>query len=220
MSIATALQSLTKYKPVAAVVNFMISALGHIKWPLSRKHRLNDEDIVIIRELLKKDYYIIASRNSNHLSAYMVSFGSMLLTGKPAYWGHVFMNLEDEVRHDDDFRFVEAVAQGVKFSPFDEVFACTGAALLKPKNITLKAWTELLDEAAETYVGRPYDNLFNLASDSNLSCVELVRDILSKTPDYDKNFAAFEQMIATEKNLTPQMFYDCSDFEVVYEARR
>jgi hypothetical protein len=39
-------------------------------------------------------------------------------------------------------------------------------------------------------------------------------------PDYQENFANFEKMIKERKNLTPQMFYDCPDFEVVYEVRK
>ena len=39
-------------------------------------------------------------------------------------------------------------------------------------------------------------------------------------PDYYTNFANFEKLIAERKNLTPQMFYECPDFEVVFEIRR
>ena len=220
MSIITdGLTALTKLKPIAWLIETVIEGLGHIKWKLREKDRLTVQELRTLREKLTPHYYILVSKNKNHLSSYLVSLGNLFLTGKWSYWGHVFMNLEDEIKSDDDFRFVEAVAEGVKYSSFEEVFACNAVALLKPKAMSLDAFAKILDAAAASYVGRPYDNLFNLASDSNLSCVELVRDILKAAPDYDKNFANFEAMIAKRKNLTPQMFYDCEDFEIVYEVR-
>lgn len=45
---------------------------------------------------------------------------------------------------------------------------------------------------------------------------ELVRLILSNEKDYDKNFSNFEALIKKHKNLSPQMIYDCGDFDIVY----
>jgi hypothetical protein len=39
-------------------------------------------------------------------------------------------------------------------------------------------------------------------------------------PNYNTRFAEFEKMVAKKKRLTPDMFVDCSDFEVVYKIRR
>ena len=83
----------------------------------------------------------------------------------------------------------------------------------------LEEWTQVLDDGAKKYMGRKYDNLFDLASEERLSCVELVRNILKGIPTYEQDFANFEEMIALRKNLTPSMFYECEDFEVVWEKR-
>jgi len=39
-------------------------------------------------------------------------------------------------------------------------------------------------------------------------------------PNYATNFANFERMVQRKENITPQSFYDCPDFEVVWEVRR
>jgi hypothetical protein len=220
MSIATALSSLTKLKPVAWVIEGAIKVLGSIHWRLAPRDRLTDEDRAFLRQVLKPHYYILVSQSKNHLSTWLVSLGNFFLAGKFSFWSHVFMNLEDEVKTDEDFRFAEAVAEGVKYSSFDEVFACNAVALLKPKCLRLEEFTDLLDAGAAKYVGRKYDNLFDLASAERLSCVEFVRDVLKELPNYAEDFKNLEAMIADRKNLTPQMFYDCPDFEVVWEKRR
>jgi hypothetical protein len=75
-------------------------------------------------------------------------------------------------------------------------------------------------DKAMTEIGKPYDSLFDLKNDNALSCVELGRTALMAEPNYYTNFANFEEMIRKRKNLTPQMFYECPDFEVVYEIRK
>jgi hypothetical protein len=129
------------------------------------------------------------------------------------------MNLEDKVDTVDDFRLIEAVTAGVTYTPFDQVFDVDAVVLLKPKRVTLAEWTEAMD-ASKTYLGRPYDTLFDLAQDNKLSCVEVVHDAISKIPGYKVLFPELEHAIAEWKNLTPQMFYECGDFEVAFEIRR
>ena len=194
-----------------------IEFLGRIHWPA--KNLLTADEQNEIRKRLVGNYYIMCSRRNNHLSTYMIAFANFVLTGKFSYWGHVFMNLEDEVKLDSDFLIIEAIGKGVGITPFAQVFNCNSVALLKPKNMTIEDWTIALDKA-RTEVGKPYDNLFDLRNDNALSCVELVRTSLMADPDYAENFANFEALIKKRKNLTPQMFYDCSDFEVVFEIRR
>lgn len=213
------LTALTKFKPFAVIIDFSITLLGKIHWRLPRHDRMTEEDKQFLRETLAKNYFVILTQNKNHFSAYLVSLGNFFLTGKFSFWSHALMNLEDEVQADSDFRLVEAVSDGVKFSSFDEVFKCNAVALLKPKSLSLAEWTGVLDTAALQYVGRKYDNLFDLADDNKLSCVELVRNILRGLPNYSENFKNFEALIAKRKNLTPTMFYECEDFEVVYEKR-
>lgn len=194
----------------------VIKTIGEIHW--SPRNLLTSDEQDNIRKLLTGNYYIMLSRRNNHLSTYMISFANFVLTGRFSYWSHAFMNAEDKVNSDEDFRIVEALEVGVEYSLFSKVFDVNSVVLLKPKNMSIDDWTIVLDKA-KTELGKPYDNLFDLKNDQALSCVELVRDALMAEPDYEKNFASFEAMIAKDKNLTPQMFYDCPDFEVVYEIR-
>lgn len=193
-----------------------IEWVGTIHW--SPKNTLTIDQQDDIRKLLIGNYYIMLSRRNNHLSTYFISLGNFLLSGKWSYWSHAFMNAEDKVISDEDFRIVEAVGVGVEYTPFDKVFDCNSVVLLKPRCMLVEDWTAVLDKA-KTEIGKPYDNLFDLKNDQALSCVELVRTSLMAEPDYAKNFANFEALIKKRKNLTPQMFYDCLDFVVVYEVR-
>jgi uncharacterized protein YycO len=129
------------------------------------------------------------------------------------------MNLENEVTHDGDFRLVEAIGSGVQLTPFEKVFDVHAVALLKPRGLTHEDWVKAA-EAALSQQGKPYDNLFDLASDAALSCVELIRLALRAIPGYETRFAAFERDIARSRNLAPQMYYDCEDFEVALEIRK
>lgn len=200
------------------LVNCCSTIIGKINW--KQKHPLSQEDKDKISAMLEKDYYIITTRHSNHLSLYAISLAGWLGTGKWSAYGHVCMNLEDQVETNDDFRIVEAVGEGSKYSTFGEVFGdADGVCLLKPRTMTIDHWTEVLDKA-KTEVGKPYDTLFDLANDKAVSCVELVRDALQGEPHYKEDFPEFEKMISKINNLTPQMFRDCPDFEVVYEIRK
>ncbi len=198
------------------VANWVVIIIGKIHW--GYRDGLTAAELDDVRKLLTKNYYIIVTHRNNHLSTYFISLANFILTGKFGYWAHALLNLEDEVESDADFRLIEATGTGVHYSPFDLVFMVHGVALLKPKNMSADYWTEVMDRA-NTELGKPYDTLFNLKNDNALSCVELIRTALMAEPDYETNFANFEEMIAKRKNLTPQMFYDCPDFEVVYEVR-
>lgn len=199
------------------VVNWVVLSIGKVHWVL--KTPLYASDISTLKKDLTDNYFIILTRRRNHLSTFFTSVANLILTGKWGYWSHAFMNLEDEVNNVKDFRLVEAIGTGVKYSTFDETFDVNAVVLLKPVNMPIESWTAALDKC-KSEVGKPYDSLFNIKNDNELSCVELVRTALMATPDYEKNFANFEKMIAEHKNLTPQMFYDCADFEIVYQVRR
>jgi uncharacterized protein YycO len=194
--------------------------IGKINWETDTVITLDERDKV--RELLTPHYYIILTRHNGHFSTYAICFAHWVLTKFKhwGYYGHVLMNLEDEVKSETDFRLIEAIGTGIQYSPFNKVFdeQCSSIALLKPKSLSLDAWTAIMDRA-KTELGKPYDTLFELTDDKALSCVELVRTALSAEPNYATDFAEFERMIANCKNLDPQMFRECSDFEVVYEVR-
>lgn len=199
------------------IANWFVESLGKVHWD---KHNLISEyEKEHIRKLLGPNYYIILTRRNNQLSTYFIAMAHFLLTGRLGYWSHSLMNLEGPVASDDDFRLIEALGTGVQYTPFERVFDVNSVALLRPKHITIDDWTAILDRAAASE-GKPYDTLFDLKSDSSESCVEAVRNALKAHPEYDIHFAEFERMIRKRKNLTPSMFYECSDFEVVYEVRR
>lgn len=197
-------------------VNFVVITIGKIRW--SYNNGLTLDELAKVRELLTPDYYILVTHRKNHLSTFFVCLSNFILTGKWGYWAHALMNLEDEVKDDKDFRLIEATGAGVHYSPFDLVFRVHGVALLKPKSMSIEHWTQVLDKA-KTELGKPYDSLFDLTNENAISCVELVRTALIAEPNYYSDFANFEEMIKQRKNLTPQMIYDCVDFEVVYEVR-
>lgn len=195
-----------------------IQALGRIDW--EQKNPLTQEDKDQIQKLLTKDYYIINTRRSNHLSTYAIAFSNLVLAGKWGFYSHVLMNLEDEAQSPEDFRLIEAIGRGTTYSTFDYVFGSIDAcALLKPKTVTIDEWTLIMDKA-NSELGKPYDTLFDLKNDNALSCVELIRAALMSLPNYETRFANFEKMIKKNKNLTPQMFADCDDFEVAYSVNR
>lgn len=196
---------------------FLLDFIGKVKWKLKRG--LTEEDKARLHKLLEDDYYIILTHRRNHLSTYLTSFGHFFLTGRWGFWSHALMNLEDEVKSKADFRLIEAVSKGVTYSPFDEVFDVDAVVLLKPKKLQLEDWTLIMDSSKE-YLGRKYDTLFDLAHDNKLSCVELVHNVIKHIPGYQVIFADFERAIERKKNLTPQMYYDSADFEVVFELRR
>lgn len=197
---------------------FFIKLMAKVHW--KQRRRFSDANMQKLREALAKDYFIIATRKDNQLSTFFICLGHFFLTGRWGYYSHVLMNLEDEVKNEADFRLIEATGEGVHFSTFEEVFAPSySAALIKPKGLTLEEWTACLD-STKNYLGRPYDNLFDLKNDMEINCVELVRIALQSLPDYATRFKAFEKLIKKEKKLTPQMFADCSDFEVVLRVRR
>lgn len=197
---------------------WFIELMAKIHW--HRDSKLSEVDKTILKGKLASDYYIIATRRSNYLTTFLISFGNFFLTGKWGTYSHVLMNLEDAVQDENDYRFIEATGLGTHFSTFGAVFDPVDAvALIKPKNMTLAEWTEALDKA-KTYLGRPYDNLFNLRNDLEINCVELIRLALEGIPGYADKFAEFEKLVAKKKKLTPDMFVECSDFEVVYTIRR
>lgn len=208
----------TLRKFLGPVIDFIVKLIGRITW--AQTSPITQEDKAAIMALLKDNYYIILTRRRNHLSTHAIAFTNFLLTGKWGYYSHVLMNLEDEVPTVRDFRLMEATSAGVHYSDFDTVFGSVdGVCLMKPSTMAIEEWTSVLDYA-KTCLGKPYDTLYDLANDNALSCVELVRIVLEKVPNYGTDFADFERMILKSKNLAPQMFRDCSDFEVVREIKR
>ena len=203
-------------KIINKIINWTVITIGKIHW--TYKNGLTDTELDMLRSYLRDNYYIIVTHRNNHLSTYFVSLVSFLLSGKWSYWAHTLLNIEGSVNSDNDFKLIESTGTGVHFSNFSDTFQVHGVALLKPRSMAIEEWTIVMTKAISE-LGKPYDTLFNINNDDALSCVELVRTSLMAEPDYEINFVNFEKMIKTEKNLTPQMFYDCPDFEIVWEKR-
>ena len=202
----------------AKIVNATSVAIGKVNWTTTRV--LSDSELTTVKAKLKDDYYVILTRHSGHLSAYAISTAHLFLTGKIGYYGHALMNLEDEVANDGDYRFIEATGEGVHYSGFNSAIdkQTSAIALLKPKALTIREWTDVMDYA-KTQLGKPYDTLFDISNDKALSCVELVRVALQIMPTYETDFADFEARIKKYKNFDPETFRECTDFEVVWEVK-
>ena len=203
------------YKPIANLISKVVLFIGTVHW--KAKKVLTTEEQVKIRNMLIDNYFIILTRRRNHLSTFFINLADFLITRKWGFWSHALMNLEDTVNTVTDFRLMEATAVGVHYSLFETVFDVQNTVLMKPKSMSIDKWTTVLDRA-RVDLGKPYDTLFNIADAKALSCVELVRNILQGEPDYATDFANFEAMIVKYKELSPQMIYDCGDFDVVYSA--
>jgi hypothetical protein len=199
-------------------INPLVVLIGKINW--KQTHGITEDDKAKVMSLLVDDYYIILTRHANHLSTYMIGLSDLCLRGKMGFYGHALMNLEDTVDTVSDFRLLQATGVGTGWGTFEEVFGDADAVcLLKPKLMSIDEWTATLDTVKED-LGKPYDTLFDLTQDKKLSCVELVRDVLQASPNYATDCAQFEAMCQGLHALTPQMFRDCLDFEVVLEIKR
>jgi len=205
---------------------FLLTFISPIKWNSIKAlfnrgiyWDLKESDHDYLRTNLAKNYYVILIRRKTHLTTYFIGLASWLKTGKWGYWSHALMNVDDgNIRNDNDFKLMEATGSGVHFSTFMEVFDCDSVCLLRPKGYTDEDWVETLDCLLKQE-GKFYDNLFDVADDSHLSCVELVRRALQNDDEYSTKFAKFEEMIK-KSNLVPDMYYSCDNFEIVWEIRR
>lgn len=186
---------------------------GGVYWSLTADEHAK------IKELLAKNYVIISTARKCHLTTYLIRLLSIIKGSKNPTYSHVLMNVEgDDPATDDDYRLIEATGVGVHYSTFMQVFDCDSVCIMKPKAVTHEEWNIAID-AAMLELGKPYDEIFNLNDDSHVSCVEMVRCAMKKIPDYKSKFPVFEQMIESSGNLTPQMYRDCPDFEVILEIK-
>lgn len=198
-----------------------------IQWPRTAAvfnhgiyYCLEEADHDQIRRILKDNYLTILTRRKSHLSSHLISLGSWFLTRRGSHYTHVLVNVEGDLEGHLGFKLLEATGEkGVDFSTFMEVFDCDSVALMKPKGVTLEEWTVVLDHAKDN-LGKPYDSLFDITSENQLSCVELIIWGLKKLPNYEQRFPKLVQMIAEAKTLTPHMFYNSGEFDVVWEVRR
>lgn len=199
------------------LISIIVTIIGKINWTQTKG--ISDMDKATIATLLKDNYYIILTRHSNHLSTYMINLSDYFLLGKMGYWSHGLLNIEGIVANNSDFQLLESTSLGVRIDSFDMIFGdCSAVTLLKPTKMTIDKWTATV-ETAKGDIGKAYDTLYDLAQSQKLSCVELVRHILKAEPTYATDFANLEALAQKNGEITPQMFYGCPDFEVVYEVR-
>lgn len=188
-----------------------------IMW--SRKRKLTDAQKEELAKLLATGYYVILTGTRSHLSSVIVSFMTWVKLGSWSRYSHALMNCDFMERPEDKdkFKFVEATSVGVHYSTFDDVFDCDYVCLLSPVRMHNEDWTVTIDALVENN-GKPYDDLFDLSDTSRMSCVEVVLSAFRKNFDYSLDFPELEVMIAYEKNLLPEMYRQCGDFKVVFEA--
>jgi len=189
--------------------------------------KLTEADHNELRRKLGSGFYVILTAGHPSLSGIGVKMAS-LLTGRgwPVFT-HVLLNVdnEDDPLRSHEFQLVESIQQGVVYSTFMKVFDCDIVALLRPRGFTEDEWEKALERAKDN-VGKGYDTLFDLIDNTEMSCVELVRDALigsfDNFEDYKKRFFHFESMIeANNGELIPEMFFKCRDFHVeLYIDRR
>lgn len=186
-----------------------------------RRFALRDIDHDELKQKLADSYYIILIHRRTHLTTYLIGLLAFLKTWKWPRYSHVLMNADayTEVSDWTKFKLVEATSIGVHFSRFDEIFDCDSVCLLRPKNLDREEWNKVVEGLLKQN-GYKYDDLFDLSDKTHVSCVELVLNALKDAPDYTEDFPHLEGMIKDVGNLTPQMFRDCPDFEVILEIRR
>lgn len=210
------------YPVIEAVLKFC----SNINWTAikklltGREYELTAEDHEKIKAKLRESYYFILIRRKSHLTTYLISLGSFLTKGKWGYWSHALCNVEDEVKTDEDYKLIESTKAGVHWSSFYEVFNCDSVVLLKPKNLSKEEYNSVLDDVIlELQAKLEYDFILNINDPSRVSCVELLYQAIVKAGYIDR-FPNLVKLIKDINNLTPDMFYDCGDFEVELEIRR
>jgi hypothetical protein len=202
--------------------NFIsLKIIAKINWNWLKKlynngkyYDITDKELDAIRKILTTTNCIGLSRRKTHLTTYLIGLGSYLTTGKWDYWTHAFMNIEGDVTNDNDFILVEATAPGVHQSTFMEVFDCDSVCLLIPYNFTPEKWAAVVAKIPSEY-GKKYDTLLQYKNDTKVDCIQLIRSLFMAEKNYLNDFAEFEALIQSKKQLTPQMLFDCSDFQEI-----
>lgn len=214
-------------KMIKRIYEWVLDFISNTTWRTLRKfiygkaYNLTWFDCQRIKDILSSGYYIILTADKSHLSSWSVKAVHRIMTGKKAEYSHALVNVEADQKSYaySDFKFVEAIGTGVKYSNWDQIFNCDSVCILKPKYYTTEEFNTAVEDVY-TLVGRKYDKYFKLNDTHEMSCVEIARFRLQKLPEYNIRMRVFEYMISNFKNLTPQMFRDCPDFEVLLEIKR
>jgi hypothetical protein len=182
-------------------------------------HCLTEDEKYYCAQILRSGHYLILTEHKSYLTSYLIGAMCLIKTGKWPTYCHVLMNLDVGSKFErNGFKLMEATNSGVHYSTFEEVFNCDNICLIQPKNMDLKKWQCVMDELA-TQLGKSYDNFFNINDESHVSCVEMCLESLRASPTFEEDFPNLNEMIKKVGNLTPQMYRDCLDFNVVYETK-
>jgi hypothetical protein len=180
---------------------------------------LTEQEKHYCAQVLRSGYYLILTQHKSFLTTYLIGALSLIKTGKWPKYCHVLMNLD--VGNPDDkegFKLMEATNAGVHYSSFEEVFGCDNICIIEPKNMNAQEWVLVMKELA-TQLGKSYDDFFDINDESHVSCVEMCLESLKASPTFEQDFPNLSAMIKKVGNLTPQMYRDCLDFNVIYETK-
>lgn len=183
-------------------------------------YSLTEDDHAKIKEILASGYFLILNNRNTHLSTYLIGFASFVKTGVWPDYAHILMNLDvGDVTDPERFDLMEATNSGVHYSEFMEVFDCDSVCIIRPKNLDAAEWEKVMVGLGEQ-LGKKYDNWFDLKDTSRVSCVEMCLEALKESPTFEQDFPNLSAEIKKVGNLTPQMYRDCPDFEVIFEVKR
>lgn len=197
---------------------WLVNTSANITWP--SKKLLTDAEKDELAKYLASGYYIILTGENGRLSSLAVQIATYALLGYWSPYSHCLMNCDmvSDPSQRSQFKFMQATTVGVGYATFDDIFNNSDyVCLLTPKKIQNDQWSSVIDALIEEN-GKPYDDLFNLADSTKVSCVECVLDAFKALPDFDKVFGALERMIQHKSNLVPAMYRACPNFEIAYET--
>lgn len=211
--------------------NFLVPFLrfiGTIKWDWAyykikgRRWGLTTDDWLNIANKLSEGHYVILTHRKTHLTTYLINAGDWIKRPRWGfgYWSHGLINETTNFgaawAH---YKLIEAISKGVVRSDFKDCFNCEGVVILKIPGYTKPEMVEVKDVAVGN-LGRDYDFLASLREEIRINCVENLLDGLNDNEGYPVDLPNLDRLIRKHKVLTPQMIYECGDFEIVLEIRR
>lgn len=202
---------------------FIIKIIGRIEFTsikylfTGRAVDMTAPDVKQVAMKLLMDRYVGLSYRKTHLTSFFISLVHFVLTGVWRKWSHAWINVDDEISDPLGMQIFESVGAGAIVSPFWDVIVVDAVVLLKPKFVKEQDWDKI-HKVLLSQQGTAYDTRGRCKDISELNCVErVVVAILTVDSTALPNL---KKMMDKKKQLTPQMLYDCGDFEICLEIRR
>lgn len=201
----------------------IMTFFAHVRWEWLIRIYKNPSYISLsdkeeIKKLIQEENYIFLTFDPYSFSGMFVIFGTLVKTGRIPEYTHALINLD--LDPEDEYEFVEATSLGVNPSSFEYALGkAKKVCILRFKNYQTNV-IKLGVEHVRKNIGKGYDFGFNLSDSSKMTCVELVWDLIKTFPDYEEKCKFLKFLIEYEGQLTPQMFRDCPDLEVVLEIKK